>query len=41
MSLNDVTSKIEEKVILEALTINDWNQTRTAARVTREVLSIE
>jgi DNA-binding NtrC family response regulator len=41
MSLNDMSlSKIEEKVILEALTMNDWNQTRTAEKlgVTREVL---
>jgi DNA-binding NtrC family response regulator len=41
MSLNDMSlSKIEEKVIREALTMNDWNQTRTAEKlgVTREVL---
>lgn len=41
MSLNDMSlSRIEEKVIREALTMNDWNQTRTAEKlgVTREVL---
>jgi DNA-binding NtrC family response regulator len=33
-------TKIEEKVIKEALSLNDWNQTRTADMlgVTREVL---
>jgi two-component system, NtrC family, response regulator AtoC len=41
MSLNNMSlSKIEERVIMEALTMNDWNQTRTAEKlgVTREVL---
>ncbi|MGB7290737.1 MAG: sigma-54 dependent transcriptional regulator [Thermodesulfobacteriota bacterium] len=41
MSLNNMSlSKIEEKVIREALSMNDWNQTRTAEKlgVTREVL---
>lgn len=41
MSLSDMSlSKIEEWVIKEALTMNDWNQTRTAEKlgVTREVL---
>jgi len=41
MSLQDMTlSKIEERVIREALNVNDWNQTRTAEKlgVTREVL---
>jgi two-component system response regulator AtoC len=41
MSLSDMSlSKIEEKVIREALAMNDWNQTRTAEKlgVTREVL---
>ncbi len=41
MSLNDMSlSRIEEWVIKEALTFNDWNQTRTAEKlgVTREVL---
>jgi DNA-binding NtrC family response regulator len=41
MSLNDMSlSKIEERVIMGALTMNDWNQTRTAEKlgVTREVL---
>lgn len=41
MALNDMSlSKIEEKVIREALALNDWNQTRTAEKlgVTREVL---
>ncbi|MDA2919149.1 sigma-54 dependent transcriptional regulator [Desulfobacterota bacterium AH_259_B03_O07] len=41
MPLQDMTlSKIEERVIREALNVNDWNQTRTAEKlgVTREVL---
>lgn len=41
MPLSDMTlSKVEEKLIIEALNLNDWNQTRTAEKlgVTREVL---
>ena len=41
MSLSDMTlSKVEEKLIIGALNLNDWNQTRTAGKlgVTREVL---
>lgn len=41
MSLKEMSlSRIEERVIMEALTKNDWNQTRTAEKlgVTREVL---
>jgi len=41
MPLSDMTlSKVEEKLIIEALNLNDWNQTRTAGKlgVTREVL---
>ena len=41
MSLSDMTlSKVEEKLIIGALNLNDWNQTKTAEKlgVTREVL---
>ena len=41
MPLSDMTlSKVEEKLIIEALNLNDWNQTKTAEKlgVTREVL---
>ncbi|MGH7902179.1 MAG: sigma-54-dependent transcriptional regulator [Thermodesulfobacteriota bacterium] len=41
MPLSDMTlSKVEEKLIIGALNLNDWNQTKTAEKlgVTREVL---